>query len=246
MERGYVRDGVRGWPPDRQRSALGNAGIVGADIHHDSLPVNVLKAGNPGVLVRRAALIRDSGPGDVIVVALLRALAISRPDLLDVLASAATGRVIIHVIEGGTVVSPDAGEAGIAQAVAAYRKDVARARIAPAQMEAGRRRSLRAAAGRADTMAQAAWLWPMVGEGGLMTAAQIAARVGWSERSLKQHLGSRRTATVLCQQGKWVVSSGLPVPCPLRADGEIPAVPRQQTQRVQNPRSRDCGRRNNP
>ena len=206
MKLGYVRDGVRDWPPEKQAGALQAAGVDPSRIRFDGLKRNALKKRNPAVLVQRALMLRQPAARlahDTIVVAAIRLLAISGQDFLDTLAAAFSNGFAIEALESGTVLQPESTADDIAKAAKLFAAERIRAATSAAQAVASRRRSETARAERDRTLGPARALWPLAGEGAELTAAQIARRVGKSERHLKQHLGPRRKATELLRDGKW-------------------------------------------
>jgi len=133
----YVRNGVWGWPVERQIAALGDLWDASAG-YRDTLPAERAKAPGrvrPEWLTERAAMLRPSArKHDEIHVATLLALAVGEADLVSVLAAAAKRRAAI-VVRGGGTYMPDLGAADISEAVQDWLKAKATARTEPGRLE---------------------------------------------------------------------------------------------------------------
>lgn len=191
--RGYVRNGVVGWPVERQRQALADAGFTDP-IYEDTLTRNELRGRNVDALVKRAQMLRATKrqAPETIVVASIRVFAISPVDLTSALAAAAARTATVRVLDTGLEIGPGAAIAEIAAAATAWdkaRRDDqtrdARSKGNAAMVAAAQRR-------REAKLDIARPLWSL--PPGEMSVAEIRKRSGLSNGTLYEYLGPRSPA----------------------------------------------------
>ena len=192
-QRAYIRNGVTGWPVERQRKALADAGFNGP-IYEDALTRNQQRGRNVAALEQRAQMLRPTSRQDpqLILVASIRILALSPVDLTAALAAAAACRATVRALDTGLEIGPAAGAAEFAAACAAWDK----ARRSD-QTLAGREKGRLAAeatktAKREPRLAQARELWAKPSDE--ISVQEIAHRVGLSVATLYNHLEPRSRA----------------------------------------------------
>lgn len=202
LERAYIRNGVAGWPVDRQILVLADAGFVGP-IFEDTLTSDQQRGRNVSALKQREQLLCPTSgqASERIWVANIRVLALSPVDLTAVLAAASARRATVRVVDSGLEVGPDAGAAEIAAAAASW--DAARR---AGQTLVGREKGHQAAeatksANREPKLALARELWAKPSNE--ISVKEIALRVGLSVTTLYNHLEPRsHTQRMTKQRGK--------------------------------------------
>lgn len=182
-----------GWPVERQRQALSEAGFDGP-IYEDVLTRAHLRGRNVMALPQRAEMLRPTSrlTSEVILVANIRVLALNPVDLIAALAAAVARHATVHVLDTGLKIGPDTGAAEIAVATAAW--DRARRND---QTRDGRAKGNAAAVERAEKRRQTALaiarpLWGLPSDD--MSVEAIAERAGVSVGTLYTHLGRRTPA----------------------------------------------------
>lgn len=202
MDAFYIRNGVWGWPLERQTETL--TSVTAADTASAVLYQDVLSAAHakkpshiqPEWLTRRAEMIRamDGGAPCTIHVATLLALGASEADLIAVLTAADAMRAVVIAHDSHFEAHPGAGMQGAHAAL----EDWHRARR-NAQSRPGRAAGNRAAAEkrRRQTLAkikEARPLWRDTRPDRL-TVEQISEKVGLSGKTLYAELRGRPAVT---------------------------------------------------
>jgi DNA invertase Pin-like site-specific DNA recombinase len=192
-DRAYIRNGVAGWPVERQRQALAEVGFDGP-IYEDTLTRAHLRGRNVAALEQRADMLRPTSrtTPEVILVSSIRVLALSPVDLTVALASASARHATIRALDTGLEIAPDAGAAQIAAAAAAWDKARRDDQTRDARGK-GNEAAVRAAERRREAgLAIARPLWGLPSE--TMPAAEIAKRSGLSVGTLYRFLDRRTPA----------------------------------------------------
>lgn len=193
MAKCYVRNGVWGWPVDRQIKALGDLWDADAS-YRDTLLADRAKAPGrvrPEWLVEREKMLRPSARRqDTIHVATLLAIAVGSHDLVKVI-EAAGGR-------NATIVAHDSGmsiPAGCDVDVVVRAMDDWERAKAAARTEPGRLEGMRVAAERrrAETMRKTRIARPLWRDTSpkRLSAEQVAERAELSVKTLYAELGRR-------------------------------------------------------
>lgn len=193
QSRAYIRNGVTGWPPEKQEALLREAGFEGP-IYRDELGRRDMRGANASALKERATMLAPTPRTDpeTILVASIRCFALNPVDLTAALAAAVARNATVRALDTGIEVGPGAGLAEIAQAAQAFDK----ARKGE-QTREGRARGNAVAAERArqrtaPKIAEARKLWGLPSD--TISTDEISKRVGLSLRTLYLHLGRRGAA----------------------------------------------------
>ena len=184
---------MTGWPVERQRQALAEAGFDGP-IYEDTLTRAHLRGRNVAALQQRAAMLRPTSRAgsEVILVASIRVLALSPVDLTAALAAASARHATIRALNTGLEIGPDAGAAEIAAATSAWDKDRRDDQTRDARSK-GNEAAVRAAERRREAgLSIATPLWGLPSEA--MPASEISKRSGLSVGTLYRFLGPRTPA----------------------------------------------------
>ena len=193
MAKCYVRNGVWGWPVDRQIAALGDLWDASTS-YRDTLPAERAKAPGrvrPEWLTERAAMLRPSArKHDQIHVATLLALAVGAHDLFTVLADASKRNATIRAADSGLEIPPSGSVCHVSEAVQDWLRAKATARTEPGRLE-----GMRVAADRkrAETMRKlkvARPLWRSTAPDRLTTEA-VAEAAELSIKTIYNELGRR-------------------------------------------------------
>jgi hypothetical protein len=186
--RAYLRDGVPGLPIEQQEALLKAAGVDLAGAYIDRLNEAQVKRREPDSLKDRAQMLRPTARkmAEVIYVAGLRVLGWTMADTSRSLAAAGRRSASVHAVDTGKTFTAATLDAELLEALAeaedAHRRGrTEAARSAGVQAAAMRERKRRTKLEKA----RAEWVKPP----GQVSAADIAAAVGISVRSLHKHLG---------------------------------------------------------
>ena len=191
--RAYIRNGVTGWPPEKQEESLSEAGFHGP-IYRDELARRDMRGKNASALKQRTVMLAPTAKTEpeTILVASIRCFALNPVDLTTALAAAVARNATVRALDTGIEIGPGASVAEIAQAAQAFDK----ARKGE-QTREGRARGNAVAAERArqrtaPKIAEARKLWGLPSD--TISTDEISKRVGLSLRTLYLHLGRRRPA----------------------------------------------------
>jgi DNA invertase Pin-like site-specific DNA recombinase len=184
---------VTGWPVERQRQALAEAGFDGP-IYEDTLTRAHLRGRNVAALQQRAAMLQPTSRAgaEVIWIASIRVLALSPVDLTTALAAASARHATIHALDTGLEIRQDAGAVEIAAAASAWDKARRDDQTRDARGK-GNEAAVRAAERRREAgLAIARPLWGLPSEE--MPSSEIAKRSGLSLGTLYRFLDPRTPA----------------------------------------------------
>ncbi len=193
-ERGYVREGVVGWPVERQIEVLAEAGITGP-LYHDTMSRADKRGRRTSALVEREAMLRPTSrqAPEIIVVATIRALALNfGPDLLGTLKAAGERHATVRALAEGLEIPPGASIGVITTAALAWDKGRRDDQTVDARTKGAAAAAARAAERRAKAIAIAQPLWGLPSEE--MPSAEIERRAGISITTLYRELGRRTPA----------------------------------------------------
>lgn len=192
-DRAYIRNGVPGWPPEKQEEALRAAGFDGP-IYRDELARRDMRGKNVAALTERATLLRPTSRAapEVIWVASFLCFALNPVDLTTALAAAVARNATVRALDTGLEIGPGAGPGEIAQAAQAFDKARKGEQTREARTRGNAVAAERARQRTAPKLAEARPLWGLPSE--TISTAEIAKRVGLSVKALYQHLGRRGAA----------------------------------------------------
>jgi hypothetical protein len=192
--RAYLRDGVPGLPIEQQEAMLKAAGVDLAGAYIDRLNKAQVKRREPDSLTDRAQMLRPTARkmAEVIYVAGLRVLGWTMADTSRSLAAAGRRSASVHAVDTGKTFTAATLDAELLEALADAEDAHRRGRT-----EAARSAGVQAAAAMRERKrrtklekARAEWVKPP----GEVSAADIAAAVGISVRSLHKPLRPRAEA----------------------------------------------------
>lgn len=197
-DRAYIRNGVPGWPPEKQEAALRAAGFDGP-IYRDEMSRAHLRGRNIASLKERAKMLRPTArtTPEVIWVASFLCLALNPVDLTEVLAAAVARNATVKALDMGVEVGPGAGPAEVAKAVQAFDKARKGEQTREARTRGNAAAAERARQRTAPKLTEARKLWGL--PSATISSAEIGRRVGLSVKALYDHLG-RRSAAQTCQR----------------------------------------------
>lgn len=187
---GYVRDGVRKLPVARQTTLLERT-LPGLRIHRDALDMQAIRSHSADPLRQRRTLLVPSSPlaGGVMIVASFRCFALDPVDLTVTAADAAAAGVTIRSLKDGMDLTPRAGIAEIAKAMAAWKQSKMIERTEDGWQRGAARSMANRRSRNHGPLAVAEPLWRLSPDE--ISNAEIADRVGLTVRSLYNHFGRR-------------------------------------------------------
>ncbi len=154
IKKAYLSNICAAWPIERQQAVLGNR----SPVYQDILPARAIKNCNASGMTDRSAMLAPTSRQipERITVATFRCLAFSVQDFAGVIVKASTRGAVLHALDTGQTIAPDAPPAVIAEAIAAFGRVVRRG-------GKGRTKEELAAETLADTKRRAALIaddWP--------------------------------------------------------------------------------------